>query len=95
MTVSDNLDPCSHLSSYMTEEEDREQALQEQLDTMHQRFRSMEEETEAMRKRLQEEHARALTDALTELPNREAYEERMDLEFERWQARPATDHGGG
>ena len=86
MTVSDNLDSMlSHLSSYMTEEEDREQALQEQLDTMHQRFRSMEEETEAMRKRLQEEHARALTDALTELPNREAYEERMDLEFERWQ----------
>ncbi len=84
--VSDNLDAIlSHLSSYMSEEEKRESDLQEQLDVMQQRFRSMEDETEAMRQRLQEEHRRALTDALTELPNREAYEERMDLEFERWQ----------
>ncbi|PID43661.1 MAG: GGDEF domain-containing protein [Gammaproteobacteria bacterium] len=83
--VSQKLDSIlENLSEYMQKEEERELSLQEQIDTMQQRFKSMEQETGKMRERLKKEHDRALTDALTNLPNREAYEERMALEYDRW-----------
>ena len=52
----------------------------------------MEKESIEIRERLQEEHRRATTDALTGLPNREAFDERYAMEFERWRryGKPAT-----
>lgn len=60
-------------------------ARTEELDVMAARFKELEAETDFFRDRLQEEQQKALTDALTQLPNREAYNERFKLEWERWQ----------
>lgn len=48
------------------------------------RFEELEQESRFFRQRLKEERNKALTDALTKLPNREAYDERFSLEYERW-----------
>ena len=48
------------------------------------KFDEMEQESRFFRQRLKEERSKALTDALTKLPNREAYDERFSLEYERW-----------
>lgn len=55
-----------------------------ELEELKSRFQMLEEETRFFRQRLKEERSKALTDALTQLPNREAYDERMNLEWERW-----------
>lgn len=63
-----------------------------ELEAMRLRFQALEEETRFFRKRLKEERSKALTDALTQLPNREAYDDRVSLEYERWKRyrKPAT-----
>jgi diguanylate cyclase len=44
----------------------------------------MEQEAERLRTRAREEHRQAMTDSLTGIPNRQAFEERMAEEFARW-----------
>ncbi|MCP5208067.1 MAG: GGDEF domain-containing protein [Hahellaceae bacterium] len=73
------------LSAFMSSEEGREQALRQQLDETRERLQQMEKESKVIKKKLKEERGRALTDTLTKLPNREAYAERYEFEFTRWQ----------
>jgi len=63
-----------------------------EVKALQERIKSMEEETAYIRKRLKEERGKALRDSLTKLPNREAYDERFELELERWKRykKPAT-----
>ncbi len=56
----------------------------EEVQLLQERIKDMEQESAHIRKRLKEERDKALRDALTNLPNREAYDERFELEFERW-----------
>jgi len=51
---------------------------------LQERIKNMEQETRYIRQRLKEERGKALRDSLTSLPNREAYDERFELELERW-----------
>jgi diguanylate cyclase len=69
-----------------------EQNKASELELMKQRFEALENETKFFRERLKEERGKALTDALTQLPNREAYDERVTMELERWRRyrKPAT-----
>jgi len=92
-SIKSHVDSLSLVLDKFSEEGSRVDALNaEELDAMTLRFREMEEETSFFRKRLKEERSKALTDALTQLSNREAYDERFMLEFERWQRykKPAT-----
>lgn len=59
---------------------DREQEIK----ILQERVQLMEQESVYMHQRLKEERQKALRDALTALPNREAYDERFELELERW-----------
>jgi diguanylate cyclase len=63
-----------------------------EIKLLQQRIQEMEQEASYIRKRLKEERGKALRDALTNLPNREAYDERFELEMERWKRyrKPAT-----
>ncbi len=73
----------------MEEHQQIEQKLVEQKDKemadLKAKLNSLEEETQTLRTQVREERHQAFTDALTNLPNRFAYEERMAQEFERWQ----------
>jgi diguanylate cyclase len=60
-------------------------SLAEQLHSLSQRIKTMEEDAEKNRSSLEEQRHKALHDALTELPNREAYNERAKIEVQRWQ----------
>lgn len=69
-------------------EKDKEAEVQ----ALREKIEAMEQEAAYIRKRLKEERDKALRDTLTKLPNREAFDERFELEFERWKRykKPAT-----
>jgi diguanylate cyclase len=80
-----------HLSSireavgrFRTKESEREQYLSEQLNTMQEKMAAMEAQAETVKIELREQRQRAMTDVLTQLPNREAWQDRLDSEFQRW-----------
>lgn len=60
-------------------------ALEAQLETLSDRIKQMEAEAASTHKELTEQKQKALTDALTGLPNREAYTQRLFHEYRRWQ----------
>ena len=69
-----------------------QQLLAEQLQTLGAKIKTMEIEAETNRNTLEAHRQKALHDPLTELPNREAYNERAAAEVQRWQryGRPLT-----
>ena len=85
-SVSGNVDQILvTLSEFMVEEEGREHALQSELEMAQDRLNAMESELQQVKEKLKTEREKALTDVLTQLPNREAYNERFQLEYDRWQ----------
>ncbi|MBI3772268.1 MAG: diguanylate cyclase [Gammaproteobacteria bacterium] len=73
------------LAEQRQHEDQRQKALEMQLMAMAQHVNIMENESRSLHLRLEEERAQALTDTLTEIPNRLAYEQRAVLEYARWQ----------
>jgi diguanylate cyclase len=59
--------------------------LSDQLKHLVERAKFLEEQGQEAEKRVAEQRQRALTDSLTSLPNREAYEESAAREVDRWQ----------
>ena len=72
------------MDQFRREEETREAERQEELAALKARLDSMEAESRDIQERLQAEQKKARTDPLTGLPNREAFQERITLEYERW-----------
>jgi diguanylate cyclase len=70
---------------FRTQESEREQVLSEQLAAMQEKVAAMEAHSEQMQEQVRQERLRAMTDLLTELPNREAWQERLSFEYNRWQ----------
>jgi len=73
------------VGNYRIQETEREQALSEQLAAMQEKIAAMEAHSEQMQDQIRRERQRAMTDLLTQLPNREAWQERLSFEFNRWQ----------
>ncbi|SFG97623.1 GGDEF domain-containing protein [Neptunomonas qingdaonensis] len=65
-------------------EEERDGKLQERYDALMRHVAEMEEETGRVKAHMEEERLKARTDALTGLPNRAAYDDHLEKEFERW-----------
>lgn len=72
------------VSLYREREAEREAVLTRQLKTMQEKLAAVEAHSEQMSEQLQQERSRAITDLLTGLPNRQAWEERLELEYNRW-----------
>ncbi len=66
--------------------------LASQLEALSSKIKIMEDEAEKNRTVLEKQRHKALHDPLTELPNREYYNERANYEYQRWQRykRPLT-----
>jgi len=79
------------LDHYQQSEQDQNQ-LATQLETLASKIKVMEDEAEKNRTVLEKQRYKALHDPLTELPNREYYNERVNYEYQRWQrySRPLT-----
>lgn len=65
-------------------DQDEQLVLMELLSQMKSQLAILEKETESYRQRLLEQKYHSHRDPLTQVPNRNAYNERMELEFRRW-----------
>lgn len=70
---------------FREQESERDRKYSWQLETMQEKLAAVEANSEQMKKRIREERTKALTDLLTQLPNREAWQERLAFEYSRWQ----------
>jgi diguanylate cyclase len=73
------------MQEYRSEEDTRESALTAQLADMQQKLHEMEKLAEVAQHAIEEQRKKAMHDALTGLPNREAYDQRLDQEITRLQ----------
>lgn len=60
------------------------EALLDSLTVMESRLGDVEKEAESYKKHLADQKFKSLQDSLTKLPNRAAFDERMDIEYKRW-----------
>ena len=74
----------SAVDSFRSEEKKRRSDVFDRIETLAQRMQSMEAEASELKSSLEAQRIEALRDALTELPNRAAYDEQIEREFSRW-----------
>ncbi len=72
------------LSQHFDSETQQQQQTEQKLIEMTEKLQEMEEETKSLRFNLKLAHENALHDFLTGLPNRQAYDERIEQEYARW-----------
>lgn len=70
----------------LAREQSERQSLRNQLSTMQARLEDVESEAQMYKRKLSEQKFKSLQDSLTRLPNRAAFEERLELEYQRWQS---------
>ncbi len=73
------------VDTYRQQRSEQEQKLGERLQQLVSRVGSLEQAARGLRGHLEEQRQKALQDPLTGLPNRAAWNERLELEFARWQ----------
>jgi len=74
----------THMETYRVAEQTRYARARADMAAMSERLHEMESESEALRSRVQDERRQAQTDALTGIPNRLAYQDRLAQEIARW-----------
>lgn len=72
------------MDQFRKTEEEREQRMQKRFDDLMEKVEQMEDESRQVQAHMEAEKIRALTDPLTGLPNRAAYDEFLNNEIERW-----------
>lgn len=73
-----------HLAKHRADEQQRYDKAKADMSLMSERLQALESEAAALRSRVREERSQAQTDALTGIPNRLAYQERLEQEIARW-----------
>lgn len=73
-----------HMTGHREAEQKRYDDAKQEIAVMNERMIEMESETEALRSRIDDERSQATTDALTGIPNRLAWEQRLEQEIARW-----------
>jgi diguanylate cyclase len=71
------------MDKHRSAEQQRYEKAKAEISAMNDRLKEMESESESLRSRLRDERNQAQTDALTGIPNRLAYEERLQQEIAR------------
>lgn len=74
-----------HIITYRIAEKKRIEQSRDDVESMHQRMQALEKETESLKKVIVEKNQQAMFDALTKVPNRLFYEQKIEEEFGRWQ----------
>jgi len=83
--VSLRLDAINgHLHEFRGREESRVKTYRERVGRMRSRIRELERESHSLYVSVQEKQRLAMIDSLTGIPNRPAYDDRMEQEFRRW-----------
>ena len=79
----------THLQDFRAREEERLAAQIDRSGRLRIRIAELERESRHLQRSLQEEQRLAMMDALTGIPNRAAYDERIEHEFLRWRRQDA------
>jgi diguanylate cyclase len=79
----------THLQDFRTREEQRIAAHVDRSGRLRIRIAELERESRNLQRSLQEEQRLSMIDALTGIPNRAAYDERIEHEFLRWKRQGA------
>lgn len=74
----------SHLTEFQGREDTRIRTYRERVQHMRSRISVLERESRSLQESLREEQRMAMIDALTGIPNRAAYDDRIEQEFKRW-----------
>jgi diguanylate cyclase len=77
-------DITEQIQQHNTNEATQRQQLQQQMDDLVVKIKDMESESCELKSKLKIANTQALRDALTGLPNRNAYNERLKMELSRW-----------
>jgi diguanylate cyclase len=84
-SISSRLDHIrSHMDGYKEFGKGRAGKAEERIQEMNRKIKSLEDETKDLKDKIVKEHEQALTDALTSVPNRMAYNEQIKQEYARW-----------
>jgi diguanylate cyclase len=83
---------ATHVHDFQAREESRAGVYRERTQKMRARIASLERESRNLQQNLKQEQQQAMIDALTGIPNRAAYDDRVAQEFKRWRrfARPVS-----
>jgi len=85
VTLRERVDTIrNHMQEFRQSEEQRLEQAEKQVDRLTERLQSVQQESDTLRKRLKEERNLAMVDPLTGIPNRYAYNERLEQEVARW-----------
>jgi diguanylate cyclase len=81
-----------HLTQFRSREETRVRTYRDRVQRMRTRIAVLERESRTLHESLREEQRMAMIDALTGIPNRAAYDDRIEQEHKRWKrfARPVS-----
>ena len=83
--LSSRLDAISsHLTDFRLREESRVRTYRDRVTRMRTRIAVLERESRTLSESLREEQRMAMIDALTGIPNRAAYDDRIEQEHKRW-----------
>jgi diguanylate cyclase len=84
-TVAQKLDVIqSHVSDHLESEEQRHTTTSQREEELKAKFADLESEAQGLREQIEEARIKAVRDAVTGLPNRQAYDERIQQEYSRW-----------
>lgn len=75
----------THMQEFRSAEEQRLKKAEQQVEELTEKLESVQGESDKLRQRLQDERNQAMIDPLTGIPNRLAYNERLEQEVARWQ----------
>ena len=75
-----------HFRAFRAREDERSRAQIERAEQMRARITELERESHVLQETLRREQRTALIDSLTGIPNRAAYDDRVDLDFRNWRA---------
>lgn len=83
--VSGQLDTIArHMDEYRRNQAQRQRAAEQRISELNSRLEETERHADRLRRRLLQQQARAEVDGLTQLANRQAYEQRLEYEYARW-----------
>ncbi len=82
LTKMDALMGAMH--EYLVKGHDREEHLSQQLDQLNHQVQSLEKQASDAKKMLEEQEYQATIDPLTKVPNRQAYTQRLEQEYQRF-----------
>ncbi len=74
-----------HMDEHLKAAEARYKESLKNEKSLYQELMQVKQEANVLRQKIEEAHARSTLDAVTNLPNRKAYDERLAEEFSRWE----------